>query len=111
MRRLKSLVSSRAWIKILADAVVVALSFMVAISVRFEFVIPSPYLTNFLEVLPAIVVLYLITNFLMRMYAGRWKYASFDELINLSSSATLSTAALFTAVLAIPARGTTCPSP
>ncbi len=102
MRRLKGLVSHRAWLKILADAVVVALSFMVAISVRFEFVIPSPYLANFLLVLPAIIVLYLIANFLMRMYAGRWKYASFDELVNLSSSATMATAVLFLAFLAIP---------
>ena len=102
MQRLKGLASGRSWIKIAADAVMVALSFLVALSIRFEFVVPSLYLVRFLEVLPAFVVLYLLTNYLMRMYSKHWKYASFDELVNLASSATLSTAVSFLAVLLIP---------
>lgn len=39
---------------------------------------------------------------MMRMYSGRSKYASFDELISLASAAILSTAILLAAVLVIP---------
>jgi FlaA1/EpsC-like NDP-sugar epimerase len=102
MKRLSALASGKTWLKIALDAAAVALSYSVALSVRFEFKVPSLYLRYFLEVLPALVILFVLTNNLMRMYTGRWKYASFDELINLSSSAVLSTAIVFLAVLVIP---------
>lgn len=102
MASLKGFASKRAWLKIAADAAVVALSFMVAISVRFEFVIPRQYMTNFIIVLPGVVALYLLANFLMHLYAGRWRFASFEELLNLSSAAIISTAVLFLALLLVP---------
>lgn len=102
MRRLKRFVSRRAWLKMLIDAVVVALSFAVAISVRFEFAIPRSYINNFLKVLPAVTALYILTNFFLFLYAGRWKFASFDELLNLSSAAIIATTLLFFAFLLIP---------
>lgn len=106
MYGIQGYVSHRKWIKVAIDAIAVALSFVVSLTIRFEFNIPSTYLANLLLVLPAILLLYLLANYMLRIYSGRWKYASFDELLNLVSAATISTAILFLGVLLIPgARG------
>ena len=102
MRRIQQFISNTKWLKIALDAIAIFLSFFVALSIRFEFVIPRDYLVNFLLAVPAVVLLYVLTKYLMSMYAGRWKYASFDELLGLSSSTIISTAIIFLAVLLIP---------
>lgn len=93
--------NTRAW-KIVIDIVAVFLGFIVALAVRFEFAIPANNMRNFWLAIPAVACLFLVLNTVMRVYSGRWKYASFDELINLASAATLSTALLFFAFLLIP---------
>jgi FlaA1/EpsC-like NDP-sugar epimerase len=102
MRRIQQFVSNTKWLKIALDAVAVLVSFFVALSIHYEFAIPSKNLTNFLAAVPVVVLLFIVTNYLMGMYAGRWKNASFDELVSLCSSVVISTAILFVAVLLIP---------
>ena len=102
MYRLQELVSDKKLIKIAIDATAVGFSFLLALALRFEFVIPQEYRAHFLPAIPAIALLYLLGNYIMRIYSGHWKYASFDELIYLVSAATLSTVLLVAAVLSIP---------
>ena len=102
MNSVQGYVSHRKWIKVAIDAIAVALSFVATLAIRFEFNIPSSYLANLLLVMPAIVFLCLLANYILRIYSGRWKYASFDELLNLVSAVTISTAILFLTVLLIP---------
>ncbi len=94
--------SNRKWLKVAVDAAAVFLGFFVALAIRFEFQIPPEYLAGFFGIIPIVIVLYLLANSLMRMYSGHWKYASFDELLHLSSTAVISTAMLFVAVMSIP---------
>jgi len=46
--------------------------------------------------------LFLLINYLMRIYSGRWKYASFDELVSLASACIVSTAIALTTVMLFP---------
>lgn len=102
MQRIRALTSGRTWAKIAIDAVLIALSFMVALAIRFEFVVPMKYIRNFFIALPVIILIFLLFNYLMQLYAMRWKYASFDELMNLSSAAIISTFMVFILAMIIP---------
>lgn len=95
------MVSTRPW-KIVIDMVAVFLGFIVSLAVRYEFAIPTEDIRNFLVAIPMVIALFLSLNTLLRIYSGRWKYASFDELLNLASAAITATAILFFAVLFIP---------
>lgn len=102
MKRIQQAVSRTRWLKLTIDGAAVALSFLVALSVRFEFHIPARYLMDFTIAAPALVAVFLGINSLMKIYAGRWKYASFDELLSLASAATISTAVTFAGAVLIP---------
>ncbi len=102
MRRRRSAIPGKMYLKVVLDAIAVFLGFIVALAVRFEFKIPSEYFTSFWPAIPVVIVLFLFMNVLMRIYSGRWKYASFDELINLASAATISTAIAFLVLLFVP---------
>lgn len=88
--------------RVVADGVAVALSFVFALAVRFDFAIPSEYVSHFLPLLPAIVALYLLANYATRIYSGHWKFASFDELLGLTGAAALSTMLLIIIVVSVP---------
>jgi len=102
MSRLQGLISGKKWLKIVIDATAIILSFLVALAIRFEFAIPWGDFKHFLPAIPVLLLIFLLTNSIMRIYSGRWKYASFDELLSLALAAVLSTAILLVAVLAIP---------
>jgi FlaA1/EpsC-like NDP-sugar epimerase len=110
MSPLQGLISNKKWLKIVIDAITIILGFLAALAIRFEFAIPSGYLKHFLPAIPVLLLLFLLTNSIMRIYSGHWKYASFDELISLASAAILSTAILLVAVLAIPGGRTYVPA-
>jgi len=109
LHQLQALISDRKWAKIALDAIAIMLSFFVALAIRFEFAIPDQYLSHFLWALPALTLLLLVVNYIMRIYSGQWKYASFDELWSLATAAILSTAISFLAVLLIPSFRTYLP--
>ncbi len=90
------------YVKAVIDAGAVFLGFLVAISVRFEFAIPRENIPRFFLAAPLVVCWYLLFNLLMGLYAGRYKYASFEEMLNLASSAILATAGLAGVILAVP---------
>jgi len=102
MYRLQEFIADKKLIRMAIDATAVVLSFLLALALRFEFVIPQEYRAHFLPAIPALALLYLLGNYVMRIYTGHWKYASFDELLYLVSATTLSTVLLGVAVLSIP---------
>ncbi|NPV60806.1 MAG: polysaccharide biosynthesis protein [Actinobacteria bacterium] len=95
MTKAGRILSSTKWAKVVIDTVAIFLGFIVSLAVRFEFAIPEGNLRNFWLAVPVVICLFLAANTLMRIYAGRWKYASFDELLNLSSAAVMATSLLF----------------
>ncbi|HEY5531981.1 MAG TPA: hypothetical protein VIK22_08275, partial [Candidatus Anoxymicrobiaceae bacterium] len=102
MQRLRGTVSNKLAIKMALDAIAIFFSFILALALRFEFAIPDIYLSHFMPLVPAIVLIYLVVNYAIRLYARRWKYASFDELAALVSASVLSTVIVLIVVVAIP---------
>lgn len=93
--------NSRLW-KIAIDIVSIFLGFFVALAIRFEFAVPMDNLQRFIISAPAIVLAFMVFNSLFKIYSGRWKYASFDEILNLSSSTAFSISLIFVLVLLVP---------
>ncbi len=93
----------KSW-KVAIDALCVAAAFLLALAIRFEMAIPSSYLRNISLVMPGIAALFLLANGMAGIYRGRWKYASFDEMVYLVASCGVATALLF-AVVAISSAG------
>lgn len=102
MYSLRNFVLRNMWLRVVIDGCLIAVSFFVALAIRFEFAVPSEYLSRFLLALPGIVLLFLSTNYLSKIYARRWKYACFDELVHLTIAALISTAILLLGVVLIP---------
>lgn len=95
-------VKSRKLWKIGFDLLCIYIAFFIAFAIRFEFNIPITYLRNFLVISPAVVALFLLANGFMGIYRGKWKYASFDEAVNIVASCVFSTALLLVVVAVSP---------
>jgi FlaA1/EpsC-like NDP-sugar epimerase len=89
----------RAW-KMVLDIICVYVAFMLALSIRFEMEVPLIYLRNMFIAMPGVAALFLLANWSTGIYRGRWKYASFDELVYLVAACGAGTAVLFAAVAA-----------
>jgi len=98
----RRVVAGNRYIKIILDFVAVILGFFVALSLRFELSLPTEQASRLLLCLPLLILVFYLFNSLMGIYAGRWKYASFDELLNLSSAGSLSMVSIFLGTLLIP---------
>ena len=76
------------------DALVVLLSFGLALLLRFEGLVPQEYLRQFVQVMPLVVLLYLVVNAVAGLYSRLWRYASASEAITIFAAVVVSTAAL-----------------
>lgn len=63
----------------LLDLAVVCVAYLATLVLRFEGAIPGDYWRNFRLFMPAIAVVYLLTNQLFGLYAEVWRYASIRE--------------------------------
>ncbi len=102
MRGFRKGVAKSRYVKILLDFLSVIVGFFVALALRFEFSIPGHQALKLLLALPAVILVFYALSALFGLYAGRWKYASFDEVMNLTSAGGLSTAVIFTGAWVIP---------
>ncbi|HEY5561659.1 MAG TPA: polysaccharide biosynthesis protein, partial [Clostridiaceae bacterium] len=66
---------------ILIDIVLVMLSYLGALFFRFDTQIPVVYRKIFLENLPYILIIYILTFYLFRLYKSLWLMASIDEFM------------------------------
>ncbi len=66
--------------QVLVDALVVALSFLAAFHLRFEFSIPSQYWKAMVLWLPYTVLAHIATNFVFGVYRILWRYISLYEV-------------------------------
>jgi len=76
------------------DALVVLLSFGLALLLRFEGLVPQEYLRQFVQVMPLVILLYLAVNGVAGLYSRLWRYASASEAITIFAAVVVSTAAL-----------------
>jgi FlaA1/EpsC-like NDP-sugar epimerase len=64
---------------VLLDGLVVFVSFLAALVVRFEGAVPTHYWRNFWLAIPVAVIGYLYLNFTFGLYGQMWRYASIRE--------------------------------
>jgi len=76
---------------IVFDALLVAFSFYLALPMRFAGMPPDPYLDALQSLVPFVVLVYVVTNYLFRLYHRIWRYASAQEVIAIAVSAVIAT--------------------
>ncbi|MCY6353867.1 polysaccharide biosynthesis protein [Clostridium sp. ZS2-4] len=77
----------RFWI---LDIILVAISLYLALILRFDFKIPTEYITFFnVSIIPVILII-VLCNKIFNLYDFIWKYASIDELISIIYSVSIS---------------------
>ena len=97
-------------IKLAADALAIAASFVIALELRFDFAPSTQDLHGFGVGLPLAIFLFLLLNALFGIYSGKWKMASFDEIWGIARAGIIATIALYLSVLIIPNGRTYLPS-
>jgi len=74
--------------KIIFDGVLLALAYVSAYFLRFDFHIPQPYLVYLQQTIPIAILLNLAFINLMRMNQSEWRYSSVQDLVNLFGATT-----------------------
>jgi len=83
----------------LIDAMVVTLATAAAYAVRFDGIPPEPFATQFLLVLPYVVLIYVGINFVWGVYNFLWRFISLGESLIIAQS--VASAAFFLVLLRI----------
>ena len=81
------------------SAFTVAISFLMAFYLRFEFQFPAIEIVSLQRALPIVVLVKLIVFYLFRLYSGMWRYVSIHDLMQIFFANLLSTALLFIIIL------------
>jgi FlaA1/EpsC-like NDP-sugar epimerase len=84
---------------IAADLVLILTSFYSAHLARFDFSLPEPYRTGFVQLLPWVVLMKLFFFYLFDLYRGMWRYTGITDLLNIIKATTASTAIILVFVL------------
>lgn len=74
--------------KIIFDGALLALAYLSAYYLRFDFHIPQPYMVYLQHTMPVAILLNLAFINLMRMNQGEWRYSSVQDLVNLFAATT-----------------------
>jgi FlaA1/EpsC-like NDP-sugar epimerase len=64
---------------VLMDATVVVAAYLIALVLRFDGSVPSPYWDHFWKLMPGAALLYLVVNHVFGLYGQMWRYASIQE--------------------------------
>ena len=71
---------------LLIDAALVVTCLFMAYLIRFEFLIPASYLRNFVNILPYLVSVKLLSFAFFRLYKGMWRYTSLVDMLNVAKA-------------------------
>jgi FlaA1/EpsC-like NDP-sugar epimerase len=61
------------------DLAIIVPSYMLPLVLRFDGAVPRGYWRNFLEFMPLVAVVHLLSNYLFGLYGQMWRYASVQE--------------------------------
>ena len=86
---------------IAVDMVGIALAFLAALVLRFEFAPPRTYIVHFTAALPLVVMTFLGVFLLLGIYSRKWKFASLDEIWAISKATACATMVLYGGLLLI----------
>lgn len=86
--------------EIVMDITLFIISYYSALLLRFEGVIPEPFIGNFLKTLPLMIIIKLSSLYALGIYGGVWRYYGISDFVRLTQGLTLGSL-LFIAVIAI----------
>ena len=73
-----------------ADLLLLTAALYTAFLIRFEFSIPSFFMTSFLHMLPYVLLTKIASFYFFDLYRGMWRYTSISDLLNIIKAATAS---------------------
>jgi len=85
----------------LLDLAIVFVAYLTPLVLRLEGSVPPRYWTNFLQFIPVIGFLHLLTNYLFGLYGQMWRYASVQEARRVIQAGILAGLAVVAATLLI----------
>src|SRR5438128_2423632 len=101
MSLLETLWISRAWVRrlgiVLLHVALWCVAFLLALEIRFEGAVPTPYDDNMWRALGALLVARVVVSYAMKQFHGLWRYAGMPELKSLIIATSIGTA-IFTVV-------------
>ncbi|PAB59415.1 nucleoside-diphosphate sugar epimerase [Anaeromicrobium sediminis] len=77
------------------DIICINLSIVIALALRFDFIIPSIYIQNYLNHIILTNIIVILCYYKMGLYCSIWRYASIEELGRVIISALIGTMSLF----------------
>lgn len=83
---------------IIWDGLGVFISFLIALSFRFDGQIPDKYLYYFFVTIPFIILIYCVVNIPFNLYTHIWRYTSSQEVMTITGAVTVSTSLSLLAV-------------
>jgi len=89
-------------VQLLLDVTAVALAFVVAYMLRFEFAIPRPVVHNLLVQLPWVIAIHVASLFAFGIYSLIWRYVGLAELRRFVGAACVATVPLLVGRAALP---------
>jgi FlaA1/EpsC-like NDP-sugar epimerase len=81
------------------DLLLLAGSFYCAYLVRFDFNIPTIFLSRFIKILPFILLVKVATFYFFDVYRGMWRFTSIGDLLNIIKASSVSTLVIVSFVL------------
>ena len=97
---IKRLMPYRRPIIVLAHAGFIALAYLLAVLLRFDFRIPPSLWDNFLYTLPLLLVIRLGVFWWCQLYEGMWRYVSMRDILRILRAVTIGSLVFIPAVLA-----------
>ncbi len=74
------------------DALIVALAYGLAEEVRFNGHVPPRYVSSFLAILPAVILMYLVLHYVYGIHRRLWQYAGTRDMRSISEASLMSAA-------------------
>jgi len=83
----------------ITSAFTIAISFLLAFYLRFEFQFPVNEIISLERALPLVIVLKLVVFYLFKIYSGMWRYVSIHDLMQIFLANIVSTVLLFIIIM------------
>lgn len=82
-------------------ACLIVVAWMGSFVIRLDFDIPEPFRGAMILALPAVIIIKLVIFYAFRLFQGWWKYAGFNDLIDIARASAVSTLAVIVVAFAI----------
>lgn len=87
------------FIILLIDIILITASLYGAHLVRFEFSIPSNFVALLYKILPAVILIKIISFYFFDLYSGMWRYTGIKDILNIIKASSISSFVIISLIL------------